>query len=390
MAEPIVLVLTAMLIGQVALSVPVLLIKQSTRTYRIPLVIFLSACGVLALNAIVPAVLPDWYQAYTVIGFPVLFVLCPALRLYIQGVTTQKSRTQYTLNLKKFVLLWPAIVVASIIATLPSQQHRALFVTDEIPTGLHAVVLAGAMLALICAWLVECGLTLVVITKRLMVFRTELKAHYSNLDDPRIFATKRLIFMATCIWVLALSCAFLSSLFGHAILTLGTEILIALILTWSLTFFAMQQATPLLIPALDNEADSLNALDIPSSQDRLNKYHKSALDKERSARIVKKVTSVMQDDKLYLDADLTLQKLSDASGVSANYLSQVLNETLKMNFFDFVNHWRIEVAKARLLAGKDSVLHIALEVGFNARSSFYKAFKKETGLTPTEYRRVGR
>nr|WP_290444209.1 AraC family transcriptional regulator [Pseudoalteromonas sp. XMcav2-N] len=98
----------------------------------------------------------------------------------------------------------------------------------------------------------------------------------------------------------------------------------------------------------------------------------------------------MQDDKLYLDAELTLQKLSDASGVSTNYLSQVLNETLKVNFFDFVNHWRIEAAKARLLAGTESVLHIALEVGFNARSSFYKAFKKETGLTPSEYRRVGK
>nr|WP_275442563.1 AraC family transcriptional regulator [Pseudoalteromonas sp. OOF1S-7] len=95
----------------------------------------------------------------------------------------------------------------------------------------------------------------------------------------------------------------------------------------------------------------------------------------------------MQEKQLYLDADLTLQKLSQVSGVSPNYLSQVLNETLQMNFFDFVNHWRIEASKSRLLASKDSVLHIALEVGFNARSSFYKAFKKETGLTPGEFRR---
>nr|WP_225740861.1 MULTISPECIES: AraC family transcriptional regulator [Pseudoalteromonas] len=103
----------------------------------------------------------------------------------------------------------------------------------------------------------------------------------------------------------------------------------------------------------------------------------------------------MQDQALFLDPNLTLQKLAQATGVSPNYLSQTLNETLGVSFFDFVNQWRIEASKSHLLSSKSSVLNIALEVGFNARSSFYKAFKKETGMTPkafrqknTEHRRV--
>ncbi|MCF2910520.1 AraC family transcriptional regulator [Pseudoalteromonas sp. DL2-H2.2] len=386
MAEPIVMVLTAMLLGQVVMSVPVLLINRATRAYRLPLALFLIACGVLALNAIVPVAFPDRYQAYTVVGFPMLFVLCPALRLYIEGLTAQTHWTLSKATLKQFVLIWPALGVSCLMALLPMQQHQALFVTDEVPGGLYVVILAGSMLVLMCLWLLECGLTLLMITKRLLAFRAALKARYSNLDDPRIFAAKRLVFIAVCIWVLALSSAFLSSLLGHTILTLGSEMLIALILIWSLTFFAMQQTSPLLAPEADCALSKQRAPGTSLSEGSISKYHKSALDESQSARIVNKITHAMQDNQLYLDADLTLQKLSQVSGVSPNYLSQVLNETLQMNFFDFVNHWRIEASKSRLLTSQDSVLHIALEVGFNARSSFYKAFKKETGLTPGEYR----
>ena len=73
-----------------------------------------------------------------------------------------------------------------------------------------------------------------------------------------------------------------------------------------------------------------------------------------------------------------------------NYISQTLNETLSINFFDFVNQWRIEAAKPKIIANQDTVLNIALEVGFNARPSFYKAFKQETGITPSEFRKMGR
>ena len=95
----------------------------------------------------------------------------------------------------------------------------------------------------------------------------------------------------------------------------------------------------------------------------------------------------MSKETLYLDPNLSLQKLANHLAISPNYISQTLNETLCTNFFDFINKWRIEAAKPKILANKDSVLTIALEVGFNARSSFYKAFKQETGQTPSEFRK---
>ena len=60
---------------------------------------------------------------------------------------------------------------------------------------------------------------------------------------------------------------------------------------------------------------------------------------------------------------------------------------MNTNFFDFVNKCRVEAAKPKIIANEDTVLKIAMDVGFNARSSFYKVFKKETGETPTEFRK---
>ncbi|RXE99018.1 AraC family transcriptional regulator [Pseudoalteromonas sp. PS5] len=396
MADPIVIVLSAMLVGQVVLSVPVLLSHQRTRTFRLPLVLFLSACGVLAMNTLVQTFLPTWYQAYTVFGFVMLFVLCPAMRLYIEGITTVDSWTLHRSQLRAFLLLWPAMLVAAMIAVLPPEQHHALFVKNEEPSARFSILLAVSMLLLICMWLIECAYTLIIITKRLFVFNAHIKGYYSNLDNHHFYAAKRLVFALICIWIFVLFITFLSNLLGQAILTLRLEVFTALVLIWCVTFFAMQQKQRLLLPLEFQTAGTLQGTDgtIVNELDN-KKYAKSALGAAQSKRIVSKINEAMQDQALFLDPNLTLQKLAQATGVSPNYLSQTLNETLGVSFFDFVNQWRIEASKSHLLSSKSSVLNIALEVGFNARSSFYKAFKKETGMTPkafrqknTEHRRV--
>ncbi|MBL4544564.1 MAG: helix-turn-helix transcriptional regulator [Oceanicaulis sp.] len=68
-------------------------------------------------------------------------------------------------------------------------------------------------------------------------------------------------------------------------------------------------------------------------------------------------------------------------------MSQTLNGHLGTTFFDYVARWRVQAAQPLLLAQEASVLTIALEVGFNSRSTFYKAFKRETGLTPKDYQK---
>jgi AraC-like DNA-binding protein len=81
-----------------------------------------------------------------------------------------------------------------------------------------------------------------------------------------------------------------------------------------------------------------------------------------------------------------LQKLSQRVGALPNQVSQTLNQEIGTSFFDYVARWRIEASKPMIMAGEASVLTTALEVGFNSRSTFYKAFKRETGMTPKAYR----
>ncbi|WP_431342079.1 helix-turn-helix domain-containing protein [Chryseobacterium sp. JK1] len=103
---------------------------------------------------------------------------------------------------------------------------------------------------------------------------------------------------------------------------------------------------------------------------------------------LKDLLEFMTIEKPYLDDKLTLQKLSEQMKMSEKQLSILINQHTGKHFFDFINEFRINQAKALL---KDqpqlTVLEVLYEVGFNSKSSFYTAFKKETGATPTDYRK---
>ena len=98
----------------------------------------------------------------------------------------------------------------------------------------------------------------------------------------------------------------------------------------------------------------------------------------------------MQSQRSYLEPELTLNDLATQIAVKPKLLSQVINELMHRNFFEFINHYRIEEAKRLLTNPKDkkiTVLEVMYEVGFNSKSSFNTLFKKHTGLTPGEFKK---
>jgi AraC-like DNA-binding protein len=121
------------------------------------------------------------------------------------------------------------------------------------------------------------------------------------------------------------------------------------------------------------------------------KYEKSTLTPERAERYLKKIQTMMEKEKPYRESDLTLQKLASSLAISPHHLSQIINERLNRNFFDFINAHRIEEAKRMLVdPGKKhySILAIAEEVGFNSKSAFNTAFRKYANMTPSEFRKA--
>lgn len=97
--------------------------------------------------------------------------------------------------------------------------------------------------------------------------------------------------------------------------------------------------------------------------------------------------------KMYLNPNLGLGDVSEALHLSEGYVSRIINKNANLNFNDYINSLRIKDAK-RLLMHKAynnyTVSAIGLESGFNSKSSFYTAFKKFTGKTPSEYKKYVR
>jgi len=119
------------------------------------------------------------------------------------------------------------------------------------------------------------------------------------------------------------------------------------------------------------------------------KYEKSNLTKEESLEYLNRLKDFMREEKSYLEPDLTINDLASKVNIPSKTLSQVINENLNQNFFDFVNSYRIGEAKKMLsdLDKKITVLEVLYSVGFNSKSAFNSAFRRHTGLTPTEYKR---
>ncbi|MEQ8925846.1 MAG: helix-turn-helix domain-containing protein [Fulvivirga sp.] len=117
------------------------------------------------------------------------------------------------------------------------------------------------------------------------------------------------------------------------------------------------------------------------------KYQKSALSLTASRSILKTLRAHMEENKAYRDNELKLSTLSEQLGLSPNHISQVINELTKYNFSDFINHYRVEEAKALIESSdqKPVFIEIAFDVGFNNKASFNNAFKKFTQMSPSAY-----
>ena len=118
------------------------------------------------------------------------------------------------------------------------------------------------------------------------------------------------------------------------------------------------------------------------------KYFKSGLKKEQSKELYQKLRHLMEIEKMFTQNDLLITDLASILQVHHNHLSQVINELEGKNFYEFVNHYRIEEFK-RLVSSPNNrqftLLSLAFECGFNSKSSFNRYFKKSTGQTPSQY-----
>src|SRR5690606_15105758 len=111
---------------------------------------------------------------------------------------------------------------------------------------------------------------------------------------------------------------------------------------------------------------------------------------EEDKGVINALESLMLTEKLYLDPELGLNGLAQRLEVTPNHLSMLLNDYIGKNFHDYVNSYRIDEVRERLVdpAYKNmTISSIGGDCGFNSKSAFNRIFKKSTGKTPSEYRK---
>jgi len=158
----------------------------------------------------------------------------------------------------------------------------------------------------------------------------------------------------------------------------GTWLQVTTALMFSLSIFALGYKGILQKEVFQQNQDVIRVKPMASD--------KNKIDRE----LIDRILLFMTARKPYLDPELTLTSLAEAIGIPRGQLSQVINDGVGDNFYDFVNKYRVEQVKILMNdpAKKNfNMLGIALEAGFKSKSTFNLIFKRFTGLTPTEFKK---
>ena len=155
------------------------------------------------------------------------------------------------------------------------------------------------------------------------------------------------------------------------------------IFSFAYSFYAIRQPEMLDYPVSGHEEDNGNGTAA------VEKYARSGLRDEQAEEYLTKLLQYMDEEKPYLDGDMTINDLARKTGIPRHHITEVLNEKHHRNFFSFVNEYRIREVISRISDPKYqhyTILAIAFEAGFNSKSTFNTFFKAYTGKTPSAYR----
>ena len=122
------------------------------------------------------------------------------------------------------------------------------------------------------------------------------------------------------------------------------------------------------------------------------KYNNSGLKEADAIKISNQLKTAVQDQKLFLNPDLTIDQLAKRLDVSRHHISQVLNERFQVTYNDYINDHRLTEARSRLRSSKYkyyTISAIAMDSGFNSVSTFHDLFKKKFKQTPSQCRTEG-
>ena len=304
------------------------------------------------------------------IGLPVLFLFGPLFYYYVKVLTDRTLK----LGMRDLIHAVPFLIFVAMMLPFYFSSTEAKLVEIE-----RIKAFSAEPLFLIIATVQVLHLFAYMIPVRGILRQYDQKIHHTKSSLERI--NLRWLWTGTTLYLVVFGfIQLLTTLQAFGISTVElyhTSIpLIVTAIIYGLGYMGLRQ------PEIFSPAEEMAAG---------KKYEKSTLTPELTREYSRKVKEYVEGEKPFLDSELTLPGLADRVGIPAYQLSQVINESLGANFFDFINGYRVQEAKRLLQNPSNSaytILAIAEEAGFNSKSAFNAAFRRFAGQTPSEYRQT--
>ncbi|WP_300059786.1 AraC family transcriptional regulator [uncultured Roseobacter sp.] len=307
------------------------------------------------------------------------------LWLYVRRLTADPTRADAPI--RRWWHLAPVIFGCLVYGAVLAQQAASLSLGEGSRAAALLPVTVGLLWGATGVFYALVPFYAVLTIRRLLSYRTQLKALYASTEGRELRWIWCLTAVVAVFWSVNLFAILLEGA-GVAVGALTPEVSFyaeataQMALLWTIAIWGVRQRPGMVPPRPRREEESE-----PAPDGR--KYGHSGLDERHLARIAAKIEAVMRADTLYRDPDLSLWDLAEKVGAKRHYVSQALNDHLGQNFFDYVNGFRIEDAKGQLVGTSAPILTITFDVGFNSRSVFYRAFKQNVGMTPSQFRHRG-
>ncbi|MBN2411634.1 AraC family transcriptional regulator [candidate division KSB1 bacterium] len=235
------------------------------------------------------------------------------------------------------------------------------------------------------------GITYMIFTLLLLKkYARRIREQFSAIDKISLNWLRNITFLTLAVWLIALFTNF-NPLMNGLNLIYRDYIIISIALT--VLIYTMGYLG-LVKPEIFSYVESIKKQSPQETKEDIilntssAKYAKTRLQEDKAEFYLHKLQNLMRAEKPYIRPNITLKDLAQKLNIPEYHLSQIINEKLGQNFFNFINSYRVEEVKQRMSDPRYahiSLLGIAFDSGFNSKSSFNSIFKRFTQMTPSEY-----
>lgn len=343
-------------------------IRRRNRRANKIMAFFLLALAIGMANGIVSILgLYDIWPGLSILMGSVILTYGPLFYFYIRAMTV-KDRRWTAIDVLHGIPFLLGLIVYGAYLRLPAGGSAS--------SGLVGFAVRSPWLVVLILSILQTIAYVVSIIRLLREHSERIKAAYSTIDRINLGWLRRRLVVYAAIWAVGLAMVAAVRLESRAVGLVGQIVFFLVALNTFVTgYLAMLQPEIFFGPFEARPA---------------RRYERSSLTPENAALHKTRLLEMMEREKSFLDPEITLPKLAQALEVPVAHLSRVINDLLGRNFYEFINHYRVEAAKRRLAspeAGREKLITVALDCGFNSVATFNRVFKELAGRTPSDYRK---